>query len=71
MSNIFETLIKKRKNSFIAGFLFVLAIGAAVKIIRPKENAANFIIFYIAIPLFFSLSYLLIEKIIKRNKPSE
>ncbi len=68
MDNIFNAFLRERKKFFIASFLFVLAIGVAIKVIKPEENIINFILFYIVVPSLFSLSYLLIEKFIAKNR---
>ena len=67
MSNIFIKVLRERKKFFIASFLFVMAIGAAVNVIKPEENILNFILVYIVSPLLFGVSYISIEKYISKK----
>jgi hypothetical protein len=69
MSNIFSRIIKQRKTYFIVCIIFeVFILSGAINLLKVKENTANFIIFYVVIPIAFSLVYLYVERIIKKRK---
>jgi hypothetical protein len=69
MSNIFSRIIKQRKTYFIVCIIFeVFILSGAINLLKVKENTANFIIFYVVIPIAFSLVYLYVERIIKERK---
>jgi hypothetical protein len=69
MSNIFSRITKQRKTYFIVCIIFeVFILSGAINLLKVKENTANFIIFYVVIPIAFSLVYLYVERIIKKRK---
>ena len=68
MKNSFKEFIQKRKMVFVSAILLTFFISALVKKIKPKENLSNFIFYFIAIPVIFSLLCFLIDYLIKIRK---
>jgi len=68
MNSPIKTLLRERKTFFVASILFSIIIGMVFKLSSARENVLNFIIFFIIMPLSFSIIYVYFEDLIKKNR---
>ena len=69
--NIFKQFWQRKKYSLLWGMVLISLINFIIQIFKIKENALNFCIFYIIIPLVVGIISLFIEKRIRKRKEAD
>jgi hypothetical protein len=66
--NSFTKYLKYRWKWLLGSIIAILIYFKLLDILKVEENAINFILFFIIIPIIVSLAILLIEKRIKKQR---